>query len=103
LLEIARRNGVALPADTVDGLAELYRVRDFAHFLLGGVFEGYCDGAQEARELHGVDVRLTNESPREGCQSREVRPCSTTSTGERCLPLPAASRLRWSSLARAPT
>ena len=23
------------------------------------IFEGYCDGAQEARELHGVEVRLT--------------------------------------------
>ncbi|MGZ4282292.1 MAG: adenosine deaminase [Gaiellaceae bacterium] len=23
------------------------------------IFDGYCDGAQEARELHGVEVRLT--------------------------------------------
>ena len=101
LLEIAGRNGVALPADTVEGLAELYRFRDFAHFIevwvmttaalqtaadyrqivvdyaaeaaahgavyIEGIFsparpaadgtsweeifEGYCDGAQEAREL----------------------------------------------------
>jgi len=33
LLEIARRNGVALPADSVEGLAELYRFRDFMHFI----------------------------------------------------------------------
>jgi aminodeoxyfutalosine deaminase len=33
LLEIARRNDVALPADSVEGLAELYRFRDFAHFI----------------------------------------------------------------------
>jgi aminodeoxyfutalosine deaminase len=33
LLEIARRNGVALPADTVEGLTELYRFRDFRHFI----------------------------------------------------------------------
>jgi len=33
LLAIARRNGVALPADTVEELAELYRFRDFPHFL----------------------------------------------------------------------
>ena len=33
LLEIARRNGCALPADTVEGLAEVYRFRDFQHFL----------------------------------------------------------------------
>jgi aminodeoxyfutalosine deaminase len=28
------------------------------------VFGGYCDGAQEARELHGVEVRLTPDIPR---------------------------------------
>ena len=27
------------------------------------VFSGYCDGAQEARELHGVEVRLTPDIP----------------------------------------
>ncbi|HEX7254372.1 MAG TPA: adenosine deaminase [Gaiellaceae bacterium] len=109
LLEIARRNDYALPADTVEGLAALYEFRDFAHFIEiwilttnalrsredfrqvvvdyageaaghGAVyleaifspaerarrgvewdemFAGYCDGAQDARELHGVEVRLT--------------------------------------------
>jgi aminodeoxyfutalosine deaminase len=33
LLEIARRNDVPLPADSVHGLALLYQYRDFAHFL----------------------------------------------------------------------
>jgi aminodeoxyfutalosine deaminase len=28
------------------------------------VFAGYCDGAQEAREKHGVEVRLTPDIPR---------------------------------------
>jgi aminodeoxyfutalosine deaminase len=114
LLQIARRNGVALPADTVEGLAGLYQFRDFAHFLevwmlttgalrtardfrqvvvdyaaeaashgavyLEGiftpaeavgrgcswdeVFAGYCDGAQQAAEQHGVLVRLTPDIPR---------------------------------------
>jgi aminodeoxyfutalosine deaminase len=114
LLEIARRNDVGLPADTVDGLTELYRFRDFAHFIevwmmttsalrtasdfrqivvdyaseassqgavyIEGIFspaeaaargvpweeifEGYCEGAQEARELHGVEIRLTPDIPR---------------------------------------
>jgi len=109
LLEIARRNDYALPAETEEGLAELYDFRDFAHFIdvwilttnalrtaedfrqvvvdyaaeavshgavyleaifspaerarrgvaWDEIFEGYCDGAQEARELHGVEVRLT--------------------------------------------
>jgi aminodeoxyfutalosine deaminase len=114
LLQIARRNGVALPADSVEGLAGLYEFRDFAHFLevwllttaalrteqdfrqvvvdyageaasygavyLEGiftpaeavgrgvtwdaVFTAYCDGAQQAREEHGVEVRLTPDIPR---------------------------------------
>jgi aminodeoxyfutalosine deaminase len=116
LLQIARRNGVPLPADSVEGLAGLYRFRDFAHFLevwvlttgalrterdfrqvvadyaaeaashgavyiegiftpaeavgrgagWAEVFAGYCDGAQQAAEQHGVQVRLTPDIPR-GC------------------------------------
>jgi aminodeoxyfutalosine deaminase len=114
LLDIARRNGAALPADTPEGLAGLYEFRDFEHFIqtwvlttavlttdadfrqvvtdyaaeaaahgavyIEGiftpaeavrrgtswdeVFTGYCDGAQEARERHGVEVRLTPDIPR---------------------------------------
>jgi aminodeoxyfutalosine deaminase len=109
LLEIARRNDYALPADTAEGLAKLYEYRDFAHFIevwilttnalrtpedfrqvvvdyaaeaaehgavyLEAIFSpaervrrgvdwdemfgGYCDGAEAAREGHGVEVRLT--------------------------------------------
>jgi len=114
LLQIAARNGVPLPATSVEGLAALYEFRDFAHFLevwllttgalrterdfrqvvmdyaaeaagLGAVyiegiftpaesvsrgagwdevFTGYCDGAQQAAEQHGVQVRLTPDIPR---------------------------------------
>jgi aminodeoxyfutalosine deaminase len=114
LLAIAKRNGEALPADTVEGLRELYRFRDFDHFIeiwilttnclrceedfrqvvvdyageakrhgavyleaifspiertwrgvsWDEIFTGYCDGAQEARELHGVEVRLTPDITR---------------------------------------
>ncbi len=109
LLEIARRNGVPLPAATIGELEQIYKFRDFPHFLqvwwmttgalrterdfrqvvtdyaaeaaahgavyLEGIFSpsepatrgvsyeevfaGYCDGAQEAWEKHGVRVRLT--------------------------------------------
>jgi aminodeoxyfutalosine deaminase len=109
LLEIARRNDYALPADTEESLELLYDFRDFAHFIdvwilttnalrtaedfrqvvvdyaaeaaahgavyvegifspaervrrgvgWDEIFSGYCDGAQEARELHGVEMRLT--------------------------------------------
>ncbi len=114
LLQIARRNDVTLPADSVAGLTELYEFKDFAHFLqiwaittgalrtagdfrqvvvdyaaeaaghgavyLEGiftpaepvsrgarwdeVFTGYCDGAQQASEVHGVQVRLTPDISR---------------------------------------
>ena len=114
LLEIARRNGERLPAETVEGLRELYRYRDFDHFIevwilttnclrtdadfrqvvvdyaeearrhgavyleaifspiertwrgvrWDEIFSGYCDGAQAARELHGVEVRLTPDITR---------------------------------------
>jgi aminodeoxyfutalosine deaminase len=114
LLAIAKRNGEALPADTVEGLRELFRFRDFDHFIevwilttnclraeadfrqvvvdyaaeakrhgavyleaifspiertwrgvsWDEIFTGYCDGAQEARELHGLEVRLTPDITR---------------------------------------
>lgn len=114
LLAIARRNGEELPADTVEGLRDLYRYRDFDHFIevwilttnalrreedfrqitvdyaaeaarhgavyleaifspiertwrgvsWDEIFTGYCDGAQEARERHGVEVRLTPDITR---------------------------------------
>src|SRR4051812_22151747 len=114
LLEIAKRNGQALPADTVEGLRDLFQFRDFDHFIEvwilttnclrteadfrqvvvdyageakkhGAVyleaifspiertwrgvdwdemFTGYCDGAQAAREFHGVEVRLTPDITR---------------------------------------
>ena len=114
LLAIAKRNGETLPVDTVEGLRELYRFRDFDHFIevwilttnclrtetdfrqvvvdyaaeakrhgavyleaifspiertwrgvsWDEIFSGYCDGAQEARELHGVEVRLNPDITR---------------------------------------
>ena len=123
LLEIARRNDYALPADTVEGLATLYDYRDFEHFIeiwvlttnalrtrddfrqvvvdyaaeaaLHGavyveaifspaervrrgvawedIFGGYCDGAEEARELHGVEIRLTPDIVR-GFPLEEAEP-----------------------------
>jgi aminodeoxyfutalosine deaminase len=114
LLQIARRNGVALPADSVEGIERLYEFTDFEHFIevwilttnamrtaadfrqivvdyaaeaagygavyleaifspiervMRGVswaelFEGYCDGAQQAQEEHGVVVRFTPDAYR---------------------------------------
>lgn len=122
LLEIARRNDYALPADTVEGLATLYEFTNFRHFIevwilttnalqkeadfrqmvvdyaaeaashgavyLEGIFspaervrrgcsweeifEGVCNGAAEAKELHGVEIRLTPDIPR-GFSQEEAR------------------------------
>ena len=121
LLDIAARNGLSLPASTETELTELYRFRDFAHFVevwilttnvlrtaadcrqvvvdyaaeaasYGAVyleaifspiervargvtwaelFGGYCDGATEAAELHGVVVRLTPDVYR-GCDPEQA-------------------------------
>ena len=114
LFEMAARNRFPLPARSVAELAQLYRFRDFEHFLelwrmttpaiqkagdfrqvvvsyaeearsqgaayiegiftpservSGGaswdeVFTGFCDGAAEAKERFGVEVRLTPDIPR---------------------------------------
>jgi aminodeoxyfutalosine deaminase len=129
LLEIARRNDYALPADTVEGLRELYEFRDFEHFIeiwvlttnalrtrddfrqvvvdyaaeaashgavyveaifsptervrrgvaWDDIFAGYCDGAEEARELHGIDIRLTPDIVR-GFPLAEAEPVVRYST-----------------------
>lgn len=121
LLLAARRNGVKLPADTVEGIRDLYRFTGFENFIatwllvtaalrtaddfrqmvvdyaeeaachgavyIEGifapaqnarrgvrwqeVFEGYCDGAQEALEKTGVDVRLTPDMTR-GASPEEI-------------------------------
>lgn len=115
LCEIARRNGVSLPAGGEAGLARLFRFVDFSQFIRDWiatssalqrerdfrevvvdyaaaaasqgcvyveaifspaepvrrgtpwqeVFEGYCGGAEEAREAYGVEVRLTPEITRD--------------------------------------
>ncbi|HMJ03002.1 MAG TPA: adenosine deaminase [Conexibacter sp.] len=114
LIAAARRNGFALPCDTVEALAEYMRFTDFEHFIAAWmattralrteqdyrelvvdyaaraqaqgavyleaifspsdkasvgvdqqvVFEGFCDGAQEARETLGIEVRLTPDITR---------------------------------------
>jgi aminodeoxyfutalosine deaminase len=42
LLEIARRNGEALPADTVEGLEAIYEFTDFAHFIQVWILTTNC-------------------------------------------------------------
>lgn len=74
LLDMARRNGVTLPADNVEALSALYRYRDFDHFLemwrattgtmrTGDDFRrAVLDYALEAK-AHGVQYIETTFSP----------------------------------------
>ena len=114
LIAAARRNGFALPCDSVEALAAYMRFTDFEHFIRAWmattralrteqdyrelvvdyaaraqaqgavyleaifspsdkasvgvdqrtVFAGFCDGAQEARETLGIEVRLTPDITR---------------------------------------
>jgi aminodeoxyfutalosine deaminase len=42
LLDIARRNEIALPVDTVEGIAGLYEFTDFAHFIKVWILTTHC-------------------------------------------------------------
>ncbi|WP_331755903.1 adenosine deaminase [Streptomyces sp. NBC_01643] len=83
LLEIARRNGEVLPANTVDGLEELYRFTDFRHFLDVWVMTTNClrtaddfrrvvvDYAKQARD-HGAVYLEAIFSPAERVQDHGI-------------------------------
>ena len=114
LLSCAQRNGVTLPAETHEGIADLFHYTDLPHFIdvwlmvtsclrtaedfrritvdyageakthgavyIEGIFaplqlvrrgvsweaiyEGFCDGVDEAREAHGIEMRLTPDLTR---------------------------------------
>ena len=114
LISCARRNGVELPAETTESLAELFHFTDLPHFIdiwlmvtsclrtaedfrritvdyageakkhgavyieaifaplqlvrrgvpWEAIYEGFCDGIQEARETHGMEMRLTPDLTR---------------------------------------
>jgi len=60
LLEIARRNGVALPSDTVEGLAGLYEFTDFAHFIEVWILTTNC--LRTAEDFRQVVVDYAREA-----------------------------------------
>jgi aminodeoxyfutalosine deaminase len=64
LLDIARRNDVALPADTVEGLADLYEFTDFAHFLQVWRLTTNC--LRTAEDFRQVVVDYAAEAARYG-------------------------------------
>ena len=60
LLAVAHRNGYRLPADTVEGLAELCRFRDFAHFL--SIWMATTPALQTADDFRRVVVDYAAEA-----------------------------------------
>ena len=64
LLEIARRNGYALPVDTPEEVASLYRFRDFAGFLKA--FELTAYALERADDFRRILVEYAEEAARHG-------------------------------------
>jgi aminodeoxyfutalosine deaminase len=70
VLELARRNGVALPYGNVTALREWFRFRDFSHFIeVYGAISG-CLATSDDFEL--VAVELARELARQNCRYAEV-------------------------------
>src|SRR3954447_2293703 len=91
LLEIAKRNDYALPADTVEGLQELYRFTDFRHFIEVWILttnalkkeadyrQMVVDYAKEAA-AHGAGISKASSAPPSACvTAARGRTCSTAS------------------------
>jgi len=64
LLAIAKRNGETLPADTVEGLRELFRFRDFDHFIEVWILTTNCLRTEE--DFRQVVVDYAAEAKRHG-------------------------------------
>ena len=64
LLAIARRNGETLPADTVEELRELYRFRDFDHFIEVWILTTNC--LRTETDFRQVVVDYAAEAKRHG-------------------------------------
>ncbi len=64
LLEIARRNDFELPADTPEGIRDLYRYRDFDHFIEVWILT--TNALQTADDFRQVVVDYAAEAARHG-------------------------------------
>jgi aminodeoxyfutalosine deaminase len=70
LLELARRHGVDLPAEDLDGLRRWFQVRDFAHFIELYAVLRAC--LKEADDYELVTHELGVELARQGVRYAEV-------------------------------
>lgn len=64
LLEIARRNDIALPVDTVEDLEQLYRFTDFAHFIQVWLLTTNC--LRTTDDFRRITVDYAEEAARFG-------------------------------------
>jgi aminodeoxyfutalosine deaminase len=97
LLQIARRNGVPLPADSVEGLAALYEFRDFAHFVEAWLLT--TGALRTERDFRQVVVDYAAEAASHGAVYLEgiFTPPSRQAavrTGTRCSPATATALSR---------
>ncbi len=70
LLALARRNGVALPAETVEGLREWFTYRDFGHFIVVYVAITRC--LRTAADYELIVYELGAELARQSARYAEV-------------------------------
>jgi aminodeoxyfutalosine deaminase len=81
LLQIARRNGEPLPADTVEGLAEVYEFTDFKHFIEVWILTTNC--LRTAEDFQRVVVDYAAEAASFGAVYLEgiFSPCERVQRG----------------------
>lgn len=70
LLMLAKRNGIALPADSVEGIHEWYQFRDFAHFI--EVYLMICSCIKTADDMELVATEFVKGRARENIRYSEV-------------------------------
>ena len=98
LLEIARRNDIPLPADTVEGIQKLYDFRDFDHFIEVWILT--TNALRTADDFRRVVVDYAEDAARHGAVYMEgifspiERTCGGVATPERSGMWAAASAMR---------
>jgi len=70
VFELARRSGVALPRDTIDGVGEWFRSRDFTHLM--EVYRTICACLRTADDFELIAYELASELARQNCRYAEV-------------------------------
>ncbi|MCI0711915.1 MAG: adenosine deaminase [Chloroflexi bacterium] len=70
LLQLARKNGVALPYETVEGLRGWYQFRDFDHFV--DIYLAICSALQSPEDFALITYDLGKTLATQNCRYTEV-------------------------------